>query len=165
MACGRPPAASECFQAAICSSFSSADGHRWNKLDLMHYNSINLLTGETLELSLKNQKPFYFSKWVFHGGCLVRVRNGLTGFVESSRIIRNCRSVCCSFRCMYTCWLRYCSLSALDNHLLQVEDELLTRDLLLLRQARCQSLGACLTRHSLSTCRTRARAIPSPLRR
>lgn len=35
---------------------------RWNKLDLLHYNSTNLMTGENLELSLKNQKPFYFSK-------------------------------------------------------------------------------------------------------
>lgn len=35
---------------------------RWNKLDLDHYASINLATGEALGLSLKHQKPFYFSK-------------------------------------------------------------------------------------------------------
>lgn len=35
---------------------------RWNKLDLASYSSINLATGETLGLSLKHQKPFYFSK-------------------------------------------------------------------------------------------------------
>ncbi|CAD6572904.1 MAG: hypothetical protein TREMPRED_000685, partial [Tremellales sp. Tagirdzhanova-0007] len=35
---------------------------RWNKLDISSYNSINLVTGESLGLSLKHQKPFYFSK-------------------------------------------------------------------------------------------------------
>lgn len=35
---------------------------RWNKLDLSTYSSINLATGETLGLSLRHQKPFYFSK-------------------------------------------------------------------------------------------------------
>jgi len=35
---------------------------RWNKLDMLRYNSINLSTGESLGLSLKHQKPFYFSK-------------------------------------------------------------------------------------------------------
>lgn len=35
---------------------------RWNKLDMLSYNSIHLGSGETLGLSLKNQKPFYFSK-------------------------------------------------------------------------------------------------------
>lgn len=35
---------------------------RWNKLDLQAYQSINLETEETLTLSLKHQKPFYFSK-------------------------------------------------------------------------------------------------------
>ncbi|KIR98656.1 F-box protein 9 [Cryptococcus deuterogattii 2001/935-1] len=35
---------------------------RWNKLDILEYRSINLTTGETLALSLKNQKPFFFSK-------------------------------------------------------------------------------------------------------
>ncbi|GMK57875.1 hypothetical protein CspeluHIS016_0407090 [Cutaneotrichosporon spelunceum] len=35
---------------------------RWNKLDLVSYSSINLATGEALGLSLKHQKPFYFSK-------------------------------------------------------------------------------------------------------
>lgn len=35
---------------------------KWNKLDLDHYASINLSTGEALGLSLKHQKPFYFSK-------------------------------------------------------------------------------------------------------
>lgn len=37
---------------------------RWNKLDILSYSSINLATGESLGLSLKHQKPFYFSKWV-----------------------------------------------------------------------------------------------------
>lgn len=37
---------------------------RWNKLDLVSYSSINLATGEALGLSLKHQKPFYFSKCV-----------------------------------------------------------------------------------------------------
>lgn len=35
---------------------------RWNKLDMSTYSSINTATGEQLELSLKHQKPFYFSK-------------------------------------------------------------------------------------------------------
>ncbi|BEI86619.1 hypothetical protein CcaverHIS002_0609060 [Cutaneotrichosporon cavernicola] len=35
---------------------------RWNKLDLVSYSSINLATGEALGLTLKHQKPFYFSK-------------------------------------------------------------------------------------------------------
>lgn len=35
---------------------------RWNKLDLVNYSSINLATGESLGLSLRHQKPFYFSK-------------------------------------------------------------------------------------------------------
>ncbi|KAL7421994.1 hypothetical protein Q5752_003766 [Cryptotrichosporon argae] len=35
---------------------------RWNKLDLSSYRSIHLATGEVLELGLKHQKPFYFSK-------------------------------------------------------------------------------------------------------
>lgn len=38
---------------------------RWNKLDMSSYSSINLATGESLALSLKHQKPFYFSKLVF----------------------------------------------------------------------------------------------------
>ena len=37
---------------------------RWNKLDILDYRSINLATEESLSLSLKHQKPFYFSKWV-----------------------------------------------------------------------------------------------------
>lgn len=37
---------------------------KWNKLDILNYNSINLQNGESLELSLKHQKPFYFSKSV-----------------------------------------------------------------------------------------------------
>lgn len=39
-----------------------ADVIRWNKLDILNYQSINLATGESLGLSLKHQKPFYFSK-------------------------------------------------------------------------------------------------------
>lgn len=35
---------------------------RWNKLDLSRYSTINLRTGEVLHLSLRHQKPFYFSK-------------------------------------------------------------------------------------------------------
>ncbi|KAK8864651.1 hypothetical protein IAR55_001901 [Kwoniella newhampshirensis] len=35
---------------------------RWNKLDIIDYRSINLVTGESLALALKHQKPFYFSK-------------------------------------------------------------------------------------------------------
>ncbi|WVF71200.1 hypothetical protein IAT40_006000 [Kwoniella sp. CBS 6097] len=35
---------------------------RWNKLEIIEYRSINLLTGEVLALALKHQKPFYFSK-------------------------------------------------------------------------------------------------------
>jgi F-box protein 9 len=35
---------------------------RWNKLEMLTYQSINLLNGEALGLSLKHQKPFYFSK-------------------------------------------------------------------------------------------------------
>nr|XP_018263038.1 uncharacterized protein I303_04528 [Kwoniella dejecticola CBS 10117]OBR85196.1 hypothetical protein I303_04528 [Kwoniella dejecticola CBS 10117] len=35
---------------------------RWNKLEILEYRSINLLTGEVLALALKHQKPFYFSK-------------------------------------------------------------------------------------------------------
>ena len=35
---------------------------RWNKLDIHTYSSINLATDEVLGLSLKHQKPFYFSK-------------------------------------------------------------------------------------------------------
>ncbi|WVQ79989.1 hypothetical protein IAT38_002090 [Cryptococcus sp. DSM 104549] len=35
---------------------------RWNKLDILEYRSINLATGEALALSLKHQRPFYFSK-------------------------------------------------------------------------------------------------------
>ena len=35
---------------------------RWNKLDMESYSSINLSTDEHLGLSLKHQKPFYFSK-------------------------------------------------------------------------------------------------------
>ncbi|WVR06828.1 hypothetical protein IAU60_003864 [Kwoniella sp. DSM 27419] len=35
---------------------------RWNKLEIIEYRSINLLTGEVLALTLKHQKPFYFSK-------------------------------------------------------------------------------------------------------
>jgi F-box protein 9 len=35
---------------------------KWNKLDIHRYSSINLADGEVLGLSLKHQKPFYFSK-------------------------------------------------------------------------------------------------------
>jgi hypothetical protein len=35
---------------------------RWNKLEMLTYQSINLFNGEALGLSLKHQKPFYFSK-------------------------------------------------------------------------------------------------------
>ncbi|OCF60933.1 hypothetical protein L486_00577 [Kwoniella mangroviensis CBS 10435] len=35
---------------------------RWNKLEILEYRSINLMTGEVLALALKHQKPFYFSK-------------------------------------------------------------------------------------------------------
>ncbi|GHJ90404.1 hypothetical protein NliqN6_6806 [Naganishia liquefaciens] len=35
---------------------------RWNKLEMLTYQSVNLLNGEALGLSLKHQKPFYFSK-------------------------------------------------------------------------------------------------------
>lgn len=35
---------------------------RWNKLDLARYSTVNLATGEVLHLSLRQQKPFYFSK-------------------------------------------------------------------------------------------------------
>ncbi|KAK4685981.1 F-box protein 9, partial [Tremellales sp. Uapishka_1] len=35
---------------------------RWNKLDLANYSTINRATGEELQLNLKHQKPFYFSK-------------------------------------------------------------------------------------------------------
>lgn len=35
---------------------------RWNKLDMTSYSSINLANEEHLALSLKHQKPFYFSK-------------------------------------------------------------------------------------------------------
>ena len=35
---------------------------RWNKLEMLTYQSVNLLNGEALGLSLKYQKPFYFSK-------------------------------------------------------------------------------------------------------
>lgn len=35
---------------------------RWNKLDIDSYRSINLANEEVLALSLKHQKPFYFSK-------------------------------------------------------------------------------------------------------
>jgi F-box protein 9 len=40
----------------------SADLYRWNKLEIRDYRSINLATEESLSLSLKHQKPFYFSK-------------------------------------------------------------------------------------------------------
>lgn len=36
--------------------------YRWNKLEMLTYQSINLFNGEALGLSLKHQKPFYFSK-------------------------------------------------------------------------------------------------------
>lgn len=49
---------------------------RWNKLDLASYSSINLATGEALGLTLKHQKPFYFSK------CVVQELE-LTGRVRS----------------------------------------------------------------------------------
>lgn len=48
---------------------------RWNKLDLQAYQSINMETEETLLLSLKHQKPFYFSKWVLHLSANIRVRS------------------------------------------------------------------------------------------
>ena len=35
---------------------------KWNKLDILEYRSVNLESGEVLALSLKHQKPFYFSK-------------------------------------------------------------------------------------------------------
>lgn len=35
---------------------------RWNKLEMLTYQSINLANGEALGLSLKHQRPFYFSK-------------------------------------------------------------------------------------------------------
>ncbi|KAJ9099167.1 hypothetical protein QFC21_004047 [Naganishia friedmannii] len=35
---------------------------RWDKVDMLTYQSINLVNGEALGLSLKHQKPFYFSK-------------------------------------------------------------------------------------------------------
>lgn len=35
---------------------------RWNKLDINSYSSIHVASGEVLGLSLKHQKPFYFSK-------------------------------------------------------------------------------------------------------
>jgi len=38
---------------------------RWNKLEMRDYSSVNLGTGEVLGLSLKHQKPFYFSKYVW----------------------------------------------------------------------------------------------------
>jgi len=40
----------------------SAQRGRWNKLEMRDYQSIRLNTGEALGLSLKHQKPFYFSK-------------------------------------------------------------------------------------------------------
>jgi F-box protein 9 len=35
---------------------------RWNKLDIARYSTVNIATGELLHLSLRHQKPFYFSK-------------------------------------------------------------------------------------------------------
>lgn len=35
---------------------------RWNKLELKEYQSLNLGTGEQLEIKLFNQKSFFFSK-------------------------------------------------------------------------------------------------------
>lgn len=35
---------------------------RWNKLDLKEYQSLNLSTGEELDIRLFNQKAFFFSK-------------------------------------------------------------------------------------------------------
>lgn len=35
---------------------------RWNKLEMKTYQSVNLANGEALGLSLKHQRPFYFSK-------------------------------------------------------------------------------------------------------
>jgi F-box protein 9 len=43
-------------------SLKTTNRGRWNKLDLDTYRSINLATDESLNLSLKHQKPFYFSK-------------------------------------------------------------------------------------------------------
>lgn len=47
---------------AITATTNAFGCIRWNKLDILEYRSINLTTGETLALSLKNQKPFFFSK-------------------------------------------------------------------------------------------------------
>ena len=35
---------------------------KWNELDMASYSSVNLANDEHLALSLKHQKPFYFSK-------------------------------------------------------------------------------------------------------
>ena len=40
----------------------SAQRGRWNKLVMRDYQSVRLGTGEALGLSLKHQKPFFFSK-------------------------------------------------------------------------------------------------------
>ncbi len=36
--------------------------YRWNKLDFMSFDSVNLETGETEPLPLKNERAFWFSK-------------------------------------------------------------------------------------------------------
>lgn len=35
---------------------------RWNKLEFIEYESINLADGEATALGLKNERPFWFSK-------------------------------------------------------------------------------------------------------
>ncbi|KAJ9116355.1 hypothetical protein QFC22_004796 [Naganishia vaughanmartiniae] len=48
------------FEMDLC--LKTTQRGRWNKLDMLTYQSINLVNGEALGLSLKHQKPFYFSK-------------------------------------------------------------------------------------------------------
>ncbi|KAK2463536.1 hypothetical protein APHAL10511_004287 [Amanita phalloides] len=35
---------------------------RWNRLDIASYDSVNLETGDTLPVALKNERPFWFSR-------------------------------------------------------------------------------------------------------
>lgn len=70
------PGGSGRYEFAMELSLRETNRGRWNKLDLNQYSSIQLDTGEVLGLSLKHQKPFYFSKCVQQSSLLTgRVRS------------------------------------------------------------------------------------------
>lgn len=50
------------YEFEMILSLKETQRGRWNKLDIDLYRSINLANDEVLALSLKHQKPFYFSK-------------------------------------------------------------------------------------------------------